>query len=69
MVGVGQQGQGGQGGEQQEQEQQEWQQMQMQGNHLRVLLDAGAVARRRSGRHVLYWRTALGESLIAADGP
>ena len=38
------------------------------GNHLRVLLDAGAVARRRSGRHVLYWRTALGESLIAADG-
>ena len=39
------------------------------GNHLRVLLDAGAVARRRSGRHVLYWRTALGESLIAADGP
>jgi len=35
---------------------------------LRVLLDAGVVARRRSGRHVLYWRTALGESLIAADG-
>jgi DNA-binding transcriptional ArsR family regulator len=39
------------------------------GNHLRVLLDAGVVARRRSGRHVLYWRTALGEALIAADGP
>jgi DNA-binding transcriptional ArsR family regulator len=38
------------------------------GNHLRVLLDAGVVARRRSGRNVLYWRTALGESLIAADG-
>jgi DNA-binding transcriptional ArsR family regulator len=38
------------------------------GNHLRVLLDAGVVARRRSGRHVLYWRTPLGESLIAADG-
>jgi DNA-binding transcriptional ArsR family regulator len=38
------------------------------GNHLRVLLDAGVVARRRSGRHVLYWRTALGESLTAADG-
>ena len=37
------------------------------GNHLRVLLDAGVVARRRSGRHVLYWRTALGEALIAAD--
>jgi hypothetical protein len=33
-----------------------------------VLLDAGVVARRRSGRNVLYWRTALGESLIAADG-
>jgi DNA-binding transcriptional ArsR family regulator len=38
------------------------------GNHLRVLLDAGVVARRRSGRHVLYWRTALGEALTAADG-
>lgn len=38
------------------------------GNHLRVLLDAGVVARRRSGRNVLYWRTALGESLVAADG-
>jgi len=38
------------------------------GNHLRVLLDAGVVARRRSGRNVLYWRTALGEALIAADG-
>ncbi len=38
------------------------------GNHLRVLLDAGVVARRRSGRHVLYWRTALGDSLTAAGG-
>src|SRR5580698_4853503 len=37
------------------------------GNHLRVLLDAGVVARRRSGRNVLYWRTALGEAPIAAD--
>jgi DNA-binding transcriptional ArsR family regulator len=38
------------------------------GNHLRILLDVGVVARRRSGREVLYWRTALGEALIAADG-
>lgn len=36
------------------------------GNHLRVLLDAGAVLRRRSGREVLYWRTSLGEALVAA---
>jgi DNA-binding transcriptional ArsR family regulator len=38
------------------------------GNHLKVLLDAGAVVRRRSGRDVLYWRTPLGNALIAADG-
>ena len=36
------------------------------GNHLRVLLDAGVVLRRRSGREVLYWRTSLGDSLAAA---
>lgn len=35
------------------------------GNHLRVLLDAGAVLRRRSGRDVLYWRTPLGDALCA----
>jgi DNA-binding transcriptional ArsR family regulator len=38
------------------------------GNHLRVLLDAGAVLRRRAGREVLYWRTSLGDSLVASDG-
>ena len=35
------------------------------GNHLKVMLDAGLVLRRRAGREVLYWRTALGDSLIA----
>lgn len=35
------------------------------GNHLKVLLDAGVVLRRRAGREVLYWRTALGDSLVA----
>lgn len=38
------------------------------GNHLRVLLDAGLVLRRRAGREVLYWRTALGDSLVATAG-
>lgn len=31
--------------------------------HLRVLLDAGAAVKRRSGREVLYWRTPLGAAL------
>lgn len=35
------------------------------GNHLRVMLDAGLILRRRAGREVLYWRTALGDSLVA----
>jgi DNA-binding transcriptional ArsR family regulator len=38
------------------------------GNHLRVLLDAGAVLRRRAGREVLYWRTSLGDALAASTG-
>jgi hypothetical protein len=35
------------------------------GNHLRVLLEAGAVLRRRVGREVLYWRTSLGDAFVA----
>jgi DNA-binding transcriptional ArsR family regulator len=35
------------------------------GNHLKVMLDAGLVLRRRAGREVFYWRTALGDSLVA----
>jgi DNA-binding transcriptional ArsR family regulator len=34
--------------------------------HLRVLLDAGLVDRRRTGRHVLYYRSALGDQLLDA---
>jgi DNA-binding transcriptional ArsR family regulator len=37
------------------------------GGHLRVLLDAGLVARERSGRSVLYRRTAVGDA-VAATG-
>ncbi|MET7681415.1 ArsR family transcriptional regulator [Streptomyces sp. NPDC005423] len=38
------------------------------GRHLRILLDAGLVRRRRSGRSVLYSRTAAGEALVEASG-
>ncbi|GAA3803378.1 winged helix-turn-helix domain-containing protein [Streptomyces coacervatus] len=36
------------------------------GRHLRVLLDAGLVERRRAGRSVLYERTAAGDVLVEA---
>lgn len=36
------------------------------GRHLRVLLDAGLVERRRAGRSVLYSRTAAGDVLVEA---
>lgn len=38
------------------------------GRHLRVLLDAGLVRRRRDGRSVLYFRTAAGDGLVRAAG-
>jgi DNA-binding transcriptional ArsR family regulator len=37
------------------------------GRHLRVLLDAGLVDRRRAGRSVLYARTAAGDVLLEAS--
>ncbi|MFE2060792.1 ArsR/SmtB family transcription factor [Streptomyces sp. NPDC059467] len=36
------------------------------GRHLKVLLDAGLVERRRAGRSVLYSRTAAGDVVVAA---
>jgi DNA-binding transcriptional ArsR family regulator len=37
------------------------------GRHLKVLLDARLVQRRRAGRSVLYYRTEAGEALLAAQ--
>ncbi|WP_204022843.1 helix-turn-helix domain-containing protein [Micromonospora andamanensis] len=37
------------------------------GDHLRVLLDAGMVTKRRSGREVLYWHTPRGAALATGD--
>ncbi|MFJ2904196.1 ArsR family transcriptional regulator [Streptomyces sp. NPDC087212] len=36
------------------------------GRHLRLLLDAGLLERRRTGRSVLYTRTTAGEALVGA---
>ncbi|MFF3291469.1 ArsR/SmtB family transcription factor [Streptomyces sp. NPDC003023] len=38
------------------------------GRHLKVLLDAGLVGRRRAGRSVLYYRTDAGDVLVRAQG-
>ncbi|MBT2899786.1 helix-turn-helix transcriptional regulator, partial [Streptomyces sp. McG3] len=38
------------------------------GRHLRVLLDAGLVRRRRAGRSVLYFRTDAGDVLVRGAG-
>jgi DNA-binding transcriptional ArsR family regulator len=38
------------------------------GRHLRVLHDARLVGRRRAGRSVLYYRTAVGDLLVAENG-
>ena len=37
------------------------------GRHLKVLLDAHLVGRRRAGRSVLYYRTAVGQDLVEAQ--
>ncbi len=37
------------------------------GGHLRILLDAGLLERRRAGRQVLYWCSDAGAALLAAS--
>lgn len=37
------------------------------GDHLTVMLHSGLLLRRRSGREVFYWRTELGEQLVATS--
>jgi DNA-binding transcriptional ArsR family regulator len=37
------------------------------GRHLKILLDAGLLRRRRAGRSVLYYRTAVGDRLVRAQ--
>ena len=39
------------------------------GGHLRVLLDAGLLEKRRAGRQVLYWCSDAGAALLAASAP
>lgn len=37
------------------------------GRHLKILLQAGLVTRRRAGRSVLYYRTAAGDAVVSAS--
>lgn len=39
------------------------------GGHLRVLLEAGLLERRRAGRQVLSWCSDAGAALLAANAP
>jgi DNA-binding transcriptional ArsR family regulator len=39
------------------------------GRHLKILLDARLIERRRAGRSVLYYRTTAGDALVRAQDP